>query len=643
MSVLLEALKKAAEDKKKQAADVTVAQVSTPLPSDTDVQEAQNMVSLELPTQTLEPIETPFTQRNEASSVDLKFNFEIPSLNESMPEADMGKAPFSSSEVVEPEVELPLESTREKPMASTTIAQQEEKQDESSLEPTVETAAVSENEQENISNQSSQLKADKVVPFQLKATEPARNAHVEDLEARLAENEMNAGESSVSSDVSVKHSSPEPKVVQSQDFLPEDDEAMFERLEASSTVDSVTQNNDEVELQITEDNETAEASSNISQREDDWSLDQIPGYQDYGLTKSQQEKTRKLLPHFSKPTQSMNKWRLYVITGILVVFGFGYYGLIYFGEQSTVIDQDLKRYQLMAQPVPQRSMMPHLPKTQSVDTTTQSKLKGSKTEQIVEKTGGSDGEKVSTALIQADEPNEAEVKTVVAKQTNSPKTVQKQVAKKEATRRISEKPKNLHIASKQQVSKELQAYTAYQAGDWQQAKQYYQQAYNESSESVSALFGLGAVSVQLGEKQKALNYYRRILKLEPNNALAQKAILGIQSSDNANEKIRDDLNRLSEANPNDAEVAFSLGNLYAKRGDWVSAQSYYFKAYQNDDSQANYALNLAVSLDQLGQYALAKRYYQDALAKVRGEQPSFDVAAIKKRLLALNQFLEKGK
>lgn len=195
------------------------------------------------------------------------------------------------------------------------------------------------------------------------------------------------------------------------------------------------------------------------------------------------------------------------------------------------------------------------------------------------------------------------------------------------------------IVSREQESTVSMAFKAYQRSDWQTARRYYQQAYEEEPNSLPALFGLGAVAVQLGEQNKAVGYYQKVLVLEPGNQLAQKAILSIQSLENSNQQTIDELKSMEEASPDDPEITFALGNAYAKRKDWVTAQSYYFKAYQHNSSQPIYVLNLAVSLDHLGEYRLAKQYYDEALSKASGSSLAFNSDSIKKRLVVLNQFL----
>jgi tetratricopeptide (TPR) repeat protein len=82
---------------------------------------------------------------------------------------------------------------------------------------------------------------------------------------------------------------------------------------------------------------------------------------------------------------------------------------------------------------------------------------------------------------------------------------------------------------------------------------------------------------------------------------------------------------------------FSLGNQYAQQSRWSEAQSAYFKAYSVDPENADYAFNLAVSLDQLHQRNLALDYYQRALALAGKRTASFNPAQARTRVQELSR------
>ena len=72
---------------------------------------------------------------------------------------------------------------------------------------------------------------------------------------------------------------------------------------------------------------------------------------------------------------------------------------------------------------------------------------------------------------------------------------------------------------------------------------------------------------------------------------------------------------------------FTLGNQFAQQGRWAEAQQEYFKAFAAEPENADFAYNLAVSLDHLRQPSQALDYYQRALALAEKRGASFDLAA----------------
>ena len=77
----------------------------------------------------------------------------------------------------------------------------------------------------------------------------------------------------------------------------------------------------------------------------------------------------------------------------------------------------------------------------------------------------------------------------------------------------------------------------------------------------------------------------------------------------------------------------TLGNLYADQQRWNDAQAAYFEAVRGAPGNADYAFNLAVSLDQLRQYPAARTYYEKALAL--GGAHRFDRAQAEARVQQL--------
>jgi tetratricopeptide (TPR) repeat protein len=134
-----------------------------------------------------------------------------------------------------------------------------------------------------------------------------------------------------------------------------------------------------------------------------------------------------------------------------------------------------------------------------------------------------------------------------------------------------------------------------------------------------------------GDSEEATKRYLRILELDPRNALAQTGLIGL----------------LGRADPLAAEsrlksliardpapyLYFTLGNLYADQSLWPSAQQAYFQAYHLEPTNPDYAYNLAVSLEHVGQPKAALGYYRRA-AKLAGSGATthFNLAQAQERI-----------
>lgn len=156
-----------------------------------------------------------------------------------------------------------------------------------------------------------------------------------------------------------------------------------------------------------------------------------------------------------------------------------------------------------------------------------------------------------------------------------------------------------------------QAYAAYQRGALGDANRLYAQAASRSR-SVDALLGLAAIASVQNREVEAQHLYREILNLDPRNATAQAALLDLLGNTD-NQATESRLKTLIERDPS-PQLYQTLGNLYADQGRWNDAQVAYFESYRGAPNNADYAFNLAVSLEQLRQFPAALAYYEKALS-----------------------------
>lgn len=173
-----------------------------------------------------------------------------------------------------------------------------------------------------------------------------------------------------------------------------------------------------------------------------------------------------------------------------------------------------------------------------------------------------------------------------------------------------------------------QAYLAYRSGKFEQAEQAYQQAYKLDASNLDAILGLAVVSQRLGHDSLAAHYYAQALVLDPRNAVANAGMSALTTETNPESRLKTLLNE----QPGSAALHFALGNQYAEQSRWGEAQQSYFNAYKLDSNNAELAVNLAISLDHLGQRKPAAQYYQRALQLDPNQSAGFNHKQISQRI-----------
>ncbi|HMH20011.1 MAG TPA: tetratricopeptide repeat protein [Burkholderiales bacterium] len=181
-----------------------------------------------------------------------------------------------------------------------------------------------------------------------------------------------------------------------------------------------------------------------------------------------------------------------------------------------------------------------------------------------------------------------------------------------------------------------QAYQALQRNDLAAARDGYQRALSREPTNRDALLGLAAIDVRGGQLGAAEARYLKLLEMDPRDSQAVASLIALRGQlDPVASESR--LKTLIATQPESAHLHFSLGNQYAQQSRWSEAQAAYFKAYSVDPENADYAFNLAVSLDQLRQKKPALEYYQRALTLADKRAASFDPAQARSRVQELSK------
>ncbi|HUO43850.1 MAG TPA: tetratricopeptide repeat protein [Burkholderiales bacterium] len=177
----------------------------------------------------------------------------------------------------------------------------------------------------------------------------------------------------------------------------------------------------------------------------------------------------------------------------------------------------------------------------------------------------------------------------------------------------------------------VDAYQALVSGDLATAQQRYDQLLKSDPANLDALLGLAAIASRQGDRETAAKRYLKALELDPRNAAAQAGLLNMfGGADPLAAETR--LKELIASEPAPA-LYFTLGNVYADQQRWPDAQQAYFEAYHLQSDNPDYAYNLAVGLDHIGQPKLALEFYQRATQLARsGGRANFSITAAEDRI-----------
>lgn len=185
-----------------------------------------------------------------------------------------------------------------------------------------------------------------------------------------------------------------------------------------------------------------------------------------------------------------------------------------------------------------------------------------------------------------------------------------------------------------------EAYGALEAGNLESSQRLYNQLIKSDPRNVEALLGLAAIATQQGDRDTATKHYIKVIELDPRNTLAQAGLIGmVGRADPQSAETR--VKQLIARDPSSAYLYFILGNTYIDQNRWPDAQQAFFQAHHLQPDNPDYAYNLAVALEHIGQSKSALDFYRRAvLLAAAKNHANFNIAAAQERVSKLEKVVQ---
>ena len=246
-----------------------------------------------------------------------------------------------------------------------------------------------------------------------------------------------------------------------------------------------------------------------------------------------------------------------------------------------------------------------------------------------------------------DDVNEAAVKTETPEDVvkNEEVAIQNSpAANKPAQAAMSANPEMLKISKRTAPLKQnamiSEAFKAYQAGQFESAERLYQNALQDYPENRDIHLGLAAIAINKGHSESAYGHYIKLLDMNPDDAFALSSLIALSKN---SDPVKDEsvIKTLLHKEGKVPYLYFALGNIYANQNRWAEAQQAFFDAHRLDSTNPDYVLNLAISLDKIGQYASALDFYNVAIELAEKSAANFNWSSVNDRIQILNQVVAK--
>ncbi len=355
--------------------------------------------------------------------------------------------------------------------------------------------------------------------------------------------------------------------------------------------------------------------------------------------------------------QRVQAYKNYLVIGVVILLATGMYGVFEFQGESSKIDTSLLPLK--------RDPMPDIinPEDRKQDADLFAESVGSeRTIEIIENAGNAaetgvvdegsatnqaemaDETMASEAVASAETTVETDSSRVVAGSATVTRTEPAETVKITNTRQIEtataqpEKASStLKITSGSRIGQKhlwlAEAYEAYTSGNDSLAITRYNQVLEIDPGNRNALLARAAISVQNNNNPAAIKDYQTLLMYNPKDSLAMTSLITVANYSPV--ETESQLKLMIRDEPDSPYLNFALANAYGALNRWQEAQGYYFKALENSPGDPNYAYNLAVSLEHISQPAQAVAYYQRALDNIGNGLASFSREVVSQRMEAL--------
>lgn len=192
---------------------------------------------------------------------------------------------------------------------------------------------------------------------------------------------------------------------------------------------------------------------------------------------------------------------------------------------------------------------------------------------------------------------------------------------------INPKSDNFDIREKEKL-----AYNTVLIGQYEVAIELYKQILLVEPNNLYAKFSLAVVYQKIGQFRQAKTLYHQLLKNSPEN---QDEIVGNLLAILIEESPRDAvylLSRLTTQNPKSSNVLAQAAIAYDKIKNFDQAISLLQKAIAIDPENVSYKYNLAVIYDKISQFDKALEIYSDVVKNYSDQNQSVPLDQVKKRI-----------